>query len=125
MLLDQLRAMAEAVPAGGAVTLPRDWLLTELDGAGNAPAASLAVDLTVLDLASLFGKRPSTVRAWLEAERFPGAYKLNGKQWRVPRSAVEAFQAREREGQGQQPPPSPPRGRGSLSDYRKVRRPAA
>lgn len=122
MLLDQLRAMAEAVPAGGAVTLPRDWLLAELVGAGKAPSASLEVDLTVADLAGLFGKKRSTVRAWLEAGRFAGAYKLNGKQWRAPRSAVEGFQALEREQGGNGTCSlSPKRGRARLSDYRKVR----
>lgn len=36
------------------------------------------------------------MRAWLEAGRFPGAYKLRGRDWRVPPDAVEAFKARER-----------------------------
>jgi len=34
----------------------------------------------------------STVRAWVERGDFAGAYKLHGKEWRVPASAVEAFQ---------------------------------
>lgn len=74
------------------------------------------------DLTAPFGKRPSTVRGWLEAGRFPGAYKLNGKQWRAPQSAVEGFQALERE-QGGNGTRSLllQRGRASLGDYRKVR----
>jgi helix-turn-helix protein len=124
VLIDQLRAMAEAVPPGGAVLLPRDWLVEALEGAGNPAAQPLAVDLTVADLVALFGKRPSTVRSWLEAGLFPNAFKLRGKTWRVPRSAVEAFQASERTQDGKEPAPLPQRRSGSLSDYRKVRRPA-
>jgi hypothetical protein len=116
--------MAEAVPPGGAVLLPRDWLVEALEGAGSPVAQPLAVDFTVTDLVALFGKRPSTVRSWLEAGLFPGAFKLRGKTWRVPRSAVEAFQARERGQGGNDPPPLPRRASASLSDYRKVRKPA-
>src|SRR5207245_1327497 len=60
------------------------------------PAPPVRVDLTIRDLAQLFGKQPSTVRAWVERGDFPGAYKLHGKEWRVPVSAVEAFQNGER-----------------------------
>jgi hypothetical protein len=124
MLLDQLRAMAEAVPAGGAVTLPRDWLLAQLSTSGDTATTPPAVDLTVEALVSLFGKRPSTVRSWLEEGRFPGAWKLRGRQWRVPHSAVVAFQEAERQGgdiQGRDAPTQPV---GSLGDYRSVRRTA-
>jgi excisionase family DNA binding protein len=57
-----------------------------------APAPASLVDLTIRDVAQLFGKRPSTVRAWVERGDFAGAYKLHGKEWRVPASAVQAFQ---------------------------------
>jgi len=36
------------------------------------------------------------VRAWVERGDFTGAYKLHGKEWRVPISSVEAFQDRQR-----------------------------
>ena len=55
-----------------------------------------AVDRTVHDLATLFGKRPSTVRAWIERGDFPGSYKLHGKEWRIPPSAFDAFQQAQR-----------------------------
>ena len=122
MLRDQLRAMAETVPPGGAITLPRDWLVAALDAEGEPANLPPGVDLTVPDLVRLFGKRPSTVRSWLEAGLLPNAYKLRGKQWRVPPSAVEAFLARERTPDGTPPAPLPQRGRGSLSDYRKLRK---
>jgi len=82
--------------------VPRDWVLEQLsDGfagvqAVETPAPPACLDLTVPDLAKLFGKQPSTVRAWVERGDFPGAYKLHGKEWRVPVSSVEAFQNRQR-----------------------------
>ena len=87
------------MPPGALV--PRDWLLEQLSGASpdavaSAAASTAVVDLTIADLAGLFHKRPSTVRAWVERGDFPGAYKLHGKEWRVPVSAVEAFQDRQR-----------------------------
>ena len=88
-----------AMPPGALV--PRDWLLEQLTGLSGpqglpAPAPPTLVDLTIRDLAQAFGKRPSTVRAWVERGDFPGAYKLHDKEWRVPTSAVEAFQDRQR-----------------------------
>lgn len=85
------------MPSGTLV--PRDWLLEQLADSPGAQGEPLAtVDLTVQELATLFGKRPSTVRAWVERGDFPEAYKLHGKEWRVPASAVEEFQAQQRVG---------------------------
>lgn len=74
--------------------MPAAWVLELLGDGGGTPArpGTPAVDLNVADLALLFKKKPSTVRAWIERGDFPGAYKLNGKEWRVPGAAVEAFQ---------------------------------
>src|SRR5258708_15500182 len=86
-----------AMPPGSLV--PRDWLLEQLSGGSSTPLESPAlVDLPIGELARLFGKRPSTVRAWVERGDFPGAYKLHGKEWRVPASAIKAFQNRQRGG---------------------------
>ncbi len=77
--------------------VPRDWLLDRLSGAEPAQNASTAlVDLTIQDLAKMFGKRPSTVRAWVERGDFAGAYKLHGKEWRVPADSVREFQEQQR-----------------------------
>ena len=87
-----LRERLQALPRGSLV--PVDWVLELLgDGPTGRPGApGPVVDLNVPDLAFLFKKKPSTVRAWIERGDFPGAYKLNGKEWRVPAAAVEAFQ---------------------------------
>src|SRR5438552_763978 len=98
--LDSLRAALAAMPPGTLV--PRDWVLERLSEdipgvpAAVTPTPPARVDLTIRDLAQLFGKQPSTIRAWVERGDFPGAYKLHGKEWRVPVSAVEAFQDRQR-----------------------------
>lgn len=125
-LLERLRALVEAVPPGGAVTIPRDWLATELDVPGvDADAGG---DLTVEQLAKRLSRKPSTVRGWLDAGLFPGAYHLpaSGKRsektgrakvgaWRIPPAAIEAFRA------GQQSNGSPRRRkRPSLGDWRNV-----
>src|SRR5437762_30891 len=94
--LESLRAAVAAMPPGALV--PRDWLLQQLGDASTgapalvAPAPPAGVDLTIRGLAHLFGKQPSTARAWVERGDFPGAYKLHGKEWRVPVSGVDAFQ---------------------------------
>ncbi len=97
--VERLVAELQALPPGSLV--PRDWILGRLADHPPAPGAPFpvpapAVDLTVDNLATLFGKRPSTVRAWIERGDFPGAYKLHGKEWRVPPSALDAFQQTQR-----------------------------
>lgn len=119
-LLERLRGELKAMPPGA--LLPRDWLLERLSEtpapASSPEAPALSIDLSVSDLAKLFVKRPSTVRAWLERGDFPGAYKLHGKEWRVPLNGVSAFQNQQRsETSKSRPRASFPR----LSDWRNVR----
>lgn len=108
--------------------VPRDWLLEQLtDPSAGAPAPAASapaplVDRTIRDLAHVFGKRPSTVRAWVEHGDFPGAYKLHGKEWRVPASAVEAFQDRQRHRKSSSRSAET---ESRLSAWRRVRPPAA
>jgi excisionase family DNA binding protein len=103
-LADRLRTIAEALPPAGSVTLTRTDLVDLLaaDGAAEATgsprtAEQPAVDLDVPQLADLFGRGASTVRTWIAAGRFPNAYRLHGREWRVSRSDVEAMQAAGRE----------------------------
>ena len=84
-LLNWLRRLAEAVPAGGAVIVPRDWLDSELQA-----LSSELVDgdeLTVAQVAASLNRPESTIRDWLDSGRLSGAYK-RGKVWRVPRTAL-------------------------------------
>jgi len=118
-LLEDLRREVSAMPPGA--LLPRDWLLSRLSdrpaAAGGEPGGVAVVDLSIADLARVFGKRPSTVRGWVERGQFPGAYKLHGKEWRVPRSAVAAFQDMQRA-----KPARATKARSPLAEWRTVRR---
>jgi len=108
--------------------VPRDWVLEQVseDSPGvpavETPAPPARVDLTIRDLAHLFGKKSSTVRAWVERGDFPGAYKLHGKEWRIPASSVEAFQDRQRDAARRGRHAVSPSG---LSEWRQVTRGAA
>ena len=127
--LEQLRALANALPAGTALPVPREWVLELLDRIdGEAPAlTSSPADLTVSELAERFNRSPSTVRWWIECGRFAGAYRLRGREWRGPPPARPAFEEAGRAPAsttpaGPDPPPSPrPRGRVvDLGAWRKV-----
>lgn len=91
---DHLRALAEALPPDGAAMVPVAWIRELLEERGAS--ALVPPDLTVRDLARQFQRGVSTVRGWLEEGLFAGAYRLHGKDWRVPPAAVQAFQERQR-----------------------------
>ena len=91
-----LLELARGVDPRQVVTVPAGWLLEALEGAQDvAQGATLTADLTVGELAAHFGRSPSTVRSWLERGELAG-YRLQGREWRVTREALEAFQQRER-----------------------------
>ncbi len=104
-----LRNLLAELPAEA--LLPAGWLREQLEadtGDARGTAAAGAV-LTVGELAVHLRRSASTVRGWLEAGLFPGAYHLpaSGKlskrgrpkvgAWRVPAAAVEVFSAAQRE----------------------------
>ena len=53
-------------------------------------------DLTAVELAKRFNRAPVSIRVWCAEGRFPHAYKLNGKEWRIPPADVLAYETRER-----------------------------
>jgi helix-turn-helix protein len=90
-LVDRLRALAEQLPPGASLTLTRDGLLglaTEHDDPDQPPGRP---DFTIAELATRFYRSPSTIRGWCEHGRFEGAYKLNGRDWRIPPAGVDGF----------------------------------
>jgi hypothetical protein len=112
-LTPSLRALAESLPPGTAIPVPRETVL-ELLRAQESADEPPALDPTVDEIAARYGRAPSTVRGWCEAGRFPGAYKLHDREWRIPAAAVAAFDAAQRDR------PASPRGYPvrSLSDWR-------
>ena len=95
-LRERLRQLASVLPSDGAsITLSRADLLVLVEG--ESEGATLASrDLTVHEVAEETGRAPSTVRGWLIAEVFRG-YKLNGRDWRVPRTCLREYLAAQNE----------------------------
>ena len=92
MTLDDLHTLLDSMPAGSAITLTRadiEELLDELTPPDvDAPEVS---DLTLADVADRVGRAQSTVRGWCTRGLLTGAYRLNGRDWRVPSAALDAF----------------------------------
>lgn len=119
-LLDRLRRMAESVPPGGSVTIPRDWLVAELD---QAPAAEPQGDLTVAEAGKILGRAASTVRVWCHGELIPGAYLYRNREYRIPPAALAAFQEAERtrkRGERNTPPAGQPANLGAWRDLKRA-----
>ena len=49
--------------------------------------------LTSAQLGARLHRSASTIRGWCEKGKFAGAFKLSGKDWRIPIAALEAFVA--------------------------------
>ena len=83
MSASDLRSALEGLPDDAQV--PVRWVRALL----GSDSEDL-VDLTLTDIAEKTGKAESTVRGWCASGELRG-YKLNGKQWRVPASALRDF----------------------------------
>jgi len=90
--------------------LVRAGLIVEL-AARAETAPSVVADLTCAEVGRLFGRAESTVRAWCWRGEFPGSYRLHGRAYRIPQSAIAAFRA------GQQAPAA---GNPDLGAWRRV-----
>lgn len=91
-LHERLSLLVSALPSPrSSVTLSRDDLeaLLHLDD----PACNGARperDLSAEEVAEMVGRAPSTVRGWVRSGALRG-YKLNGRDWRVTRAALENY----------------------------------
>jgi excisionase family DNA binding protein len=98
-LEDRLARMVDGLSDGQSVLIPvveiRAWLQTSHDR-DEMMGGAFTVDLTVEEVATHMGRRASTIRGWLNSGRIPGAYRLNGREWRVPVSALQSFQEQQR-----------------------------
>lgn len=123
---ERLRLFLGASGPGCSITLTREavaeWLAE--DDTDRAPAEAQERDeLTVAEWAELEHRATGTVCSWLAAGLVPGAYKLNGREWRVPREGIVAFKAEQAR---QHPAPERSRTRErtpgtDISSWRKIR----
>lgn len=87
---ERLRQLISILPSDeSTVAFTRADLVRMLDGEEETIAA-LDRDLSVEEVAEKVGRAVSTVRTWLIAGDLRG-YKLNGKSWRIPQSALRAY----------------------------------
>jgi excisionase family DNA binding protein len=95
----QLKAIVDGMPPGSSVSLPVDWLralLAEAEREGEAPEEYL----TLAQVAERVGRAESTVRTWCNRGQLEGAFRLNGRDWRVPSGALSKWLSRQQEGDG-------------------------
>jgi excisionase family DNA binding protein len=91
--LDRLRRLVEVADPDGTVTVR--WLAALVDEEDHSfVAPDRLSDLTLDEVCEAVKKKPSTVRSWLGRGELRG-YKLNGKAWRVPRSALAEYLAKQ------------------------------
>jgi excisionase family DNA binding protein len=93
-LHDRLRRVVDSLPEGASVSLPVEVLREWLDDEGAAPeqtSEAQGFDLTAQDAAALLDRSASTVRGWCASGVLPGAYRLQGREWRIPRGALASL----------------------------------
>ena len=103
ILLDALRTVAEHWPQGTPMSIPAPWLRELLPAESDQAVPILG--MTVQEAATHYHRHPSTVRGWCQARRFPNAYRLNQREWRIPQADLAEFEAdqQQRRHQGSQP----------------------
>lgn len=84
--LNELRRWAARAPPG--TLIPADSLAAML--ADVEAGDDRLGDLTVEQVAAELGRSPSTIRGWCIDGRLH-AYKLNHREWRVPRASVRDY----------------------------------
>ena len=91
----------------------------EMECADLSKSTELA-DLTAEEVAEYLGRTAACVRGWCREEKLEGSYRLNQREWRIPRESLRAYldvQAkRERAGPTR---PRPPNGEADLSAWRE------
>lgn len=78
-------ATLESLP--GDALMPVRWIRELVDGLEMDETAGIG--LTVQEVADATDRAPSTVRTWCAEGRLPGAKRLRGREWRIPRSALK------------------------------------
>lgn len=102
-LAQRLRAIVEAMPETGAITLPvselEKWLAEEQMSASRPLGSTTSCDLTVDEVAERIGRRPGTVREWVRTGQLEG-YLFRDRQYRVTETALQSFMESQRQRSG-------------------------
>lgn len=90
-LRSRLERAIAGLPEGSHVTFPVAALQAWLDQERTLEPDDPLVDMTVVEVAGRLGRSPSTVRGWCGSGALKGAYRLRGREWRVPRARLQEF----------------------------------
>lgn len=71
--------------------VPVRWVRERLDGDGEAGGDESIGDLSTADVADALDRAPGTIRAWCARGEIPGAYRLHGREWRIPRVSLRRY----------------------------------
>lgn len=116
-LRSALSSAVQGLPDDAHLSLPVGWLREKLN---EDPPESFSADLTVKKAGELLDRHHTTVAAWCRQGRISQAYKMNGREWRIPPAALEAFQRQLRNGDGDRSPRPSTNGReADLSAWRE------
>ena len=74
--------------ADAEATIPAREVLRRLPPTDPNEAHHVGSDMTLEQVASEVGRATSTVRTWCNSERLTGAYRLCGRDWRIPQAAL-------------------------------------
>jgi excisionase family DNA binding protein len=82
------RRLLDQLP--GESLVPVHWV-RELLSTEQTDNTDPLADLTAEQVAAALGRCASTIRSWCAAGQIE-AYKLNNREWRIPREALRAYQ---------------------------------
>ncbi len=93
MTLAELERLVVAHAPGS--LLPRDWLLQQIQAIADPVVGDELANLSIEDAGQVLDRSTSTVREYCRSGLLPGAYRQRGREWRIPRGAIRAFQRSE------------------------------
>lgn len=116
---DALAALVSAAPSDA--TVPVRWIkeLLAANSQTAKPGSDGGVDLTVREVATRFGRGESTIRTWLARGELEGAYRLHGREWRIPLASIDRLQRAQARPAVAPPPRHRARGSPDIGEWRK------
>ena len=90
MNIAELRAWLTTL-ADAEATVPAREILRRLPPTDANDAHGVGGDMTLDEVATEVGRAVGTIRTWCNSKRIDGAYRLNGRDWRIPQAALRKF----------------------------------